>query len=109
MQKIAGLAKGRESASMDEITEIISTDSGVTQRLMSMAYPKTAARLGATVQMATSRLGVNRVIVVMVGDLLTKADDTRHLKRWSGWRLERPIPYDRRPAGTRIPHRYGEI
>jgi CheY-specific phosphatase CheX len=73
VQKIAGLSKGRESASMDEIAEIISTESGVTQRLMSIAYPKAAARLGATVQMATSRLGVNKVIVVLVGDLLTKA------------------------------------
>lgn len=73
VEKIANLAKGRELASMEEITEIISTDSGVTQRLISMAYPKKDARVGATVQMATSRLGVNRVIVVMVGDLLTKA------------------------------------
>ena len=38
-----------------------------------MAYPKPAARQGATVQMATSRLGVNQVIVVMVGDLLVHA------------------------------------
>jgi CheY-specific phosphatase CheX len=73
VKKIAGLANGRESATMEEITEIISTDSGVTQRLMTLAYPRQTARLGATVQMATSRLGVNRVIVVMVGDLLTKA------------------------------------
>ena len=73
VSKISGLVQGRASASMDEITEIINTDSGVTQRLISLAYPKQQARLGATVQMATSRLGVNRVIVVMVGDLLTKA------------------------------------
>jgi len=71
--KISGLVKGRASASMDEITEIINSDSGVTQRLIGLAYPKPQARLGATVQMATSRLGVNRVIVVLVGDLLTKA------------------------------------
>jgi CheY-specific phosphatase CheX len=73
VQKISGLVKGRASASMEEITEIINTDSGITQRLISQAYPRQAARLGATVQMATSRLGINRVIVVMVGDLLTKA------------------------------------
>jgi CheY-specific phosphatase CheX len=73
VEKIAGLVKGRASASMEEITEIISTASGVTQRLMKLAYPKQQARLGATVQMATSRLGVNRVIVVMVSDLLTQA------------------------------------
>jgi CheY-specific phosphatase CheX len=73
VQKIASLVKGRESASMDEISNIISSDSGVTQRLINIAYPRQTARIGATVQMATSRLGVNRVIVVMVGDLLTKA------------------------------------
>jgi chemotaxis protein CheX len=74
VDKLAGLVKGRESASMEEISEIISTTtSGVTQRLMTLAYPRQQARLGATVQMATSRLGVNRVIVVMVGDLLVKA------------------------------------
>jgi CheY-specific phosphatase CheX len=71
--KIAGLVQGRASASMEEITEIINTNSGVTQKLISLAYPRQAARLGATVAMATSRLGVNRVIVVMVGDLLAKA------------------------------------
>ena len=73
VKKIAGLANGRESATMEEITEIISTDSGVTQRLITLAYPRQTARIGATVQMATARLGVNRVIVVMVGDMLTKA------------------------------------
>jgi CheY-specific phosphatase CheX len=73
VQKIAGLVKGRSSASMDEITDIINTDSGVTQRLITLAYPKPSARQGTTIQMATARLGVNRVIVVMVGDLLTKA------------------------------------
>ncbi len=57
VQKIAGLVKGRASASMDEITEIINSETGVTQRLISMAYPRQQARQGATVQMATSRLG----------------------------------------------------
>ena len=71
--KIAGLVKGRASASMEEISEIINTNTGVTQKLISLAYPRQQARIGATVQMATSRLGVNRVIVVMVGDLLTKS------------------------------------
>ena len=71
--KIAGLVKGRSSASMEEISEIINTNTGVTQKLISLAYPRQQARIGATVQMATSRLGVNRVIVVMVGDLLGKA------------------------------------
>jgi CheY-specific phosphatase CheX len=73
IDQIAGLVKGRESASMDELNNIITGTQGVTQRLINMAYPRQAARLGATVQMATARLGVNRVIVVMIGDLLTQA------------------------------------
>ena len=73
VEKIAKLVEGRENASMDKLTSIFDNDTGVTQRLMTMAYPRKDARLGATVQMATSRLGVNRVIVVMVGDLLVKA------------------------------------
>jgi CheY-specific phosphatase CheX len=73
VEKIATLVKSRETATMDEITDIITSEKGVTQRLMHIAYPKAQARLGATVQMATSRLGVNRVIVVMIGELLTKA------------------------------------
>jgi CheY-specific phosphatase CheX len=73
VQKISGLVRGREESSMDEIANIIETDNGVKQRLMSLAYPKAAARTGATTQMATARLGVNKVIVVIVGDLLVKA------------------------------------
>ena len=73
VQKIAGLVKGRESASMDEIVRIIDTDRLVTQRLITMAFPRAAARKDATVQMATSRLGITRVIMVIVGDLLTQA------------------------------------
>ena len=73
VQKVATLLKTKDSATMDEITDIITSEKGVTQRLMHIAYPKANARLGATVQMATARLGVNRVIVVLVGDLLTKA------------------------------------
>ncbi len=73
VQRIAGLVKGKETSSMDEIVEIIDKDHSVTKRLITMAFPRAAAREGATVQMATSRLGVNRVIVVLVGDLLTQA------------------------------------
>jgi CheY-specific phosphatase CheX len=74
VSKIARLVKGRANASMDEIAKIIeSEDHTVSKRLISMAYPRPNSRIGATVQMATSRLGVNQVIVVMVGDLLTKA------------------------------------
>ena len=73
VKKIAGLVRGRQSATMDEIVRIIDTDRLVTQRLITMAFPRPAARRNATVQMATSRLGVTRVIVVIVGDLLTQA------------------------------------
>jgi CheY-specific phosphatase CheX len=74
VSKIAGLVNGRANASMDEIAKIInSEDHSVTQRLITLAYPRANARIGATVQMATSRLGVNKVIVVMVGDLLTQS------------------------------------
>jgi len=73
VQQIVNLVKGKDNSCMEEIVEIIDKDFAVTGRLISLAYPKPAARLGATVQMATSRLGVNRVIVVVIGDLLTKA------------------------------------
>ena len=73
VKKIVDLVKGKDSSSMQEIVRIIDTDHMVSQRLIKMAYPKAAARQGATVQMATSRLGVNRVIVVMVGELLSQA------------------------------------
>lgn len=71
--KIAGLVKERQTASMDRITKIIGADSVMTQRLVTMAFPKVAARTGATVNSATSRLGVNRVILVIVGDILKEA------------------------------------
>jgi CheY-specific phosphatase CheX len=73
VQKIVGLVKARKESSMDEIVKIIDGDCAVTDRLVAMAYPRPAARLGATMQMATARLGVNRVIVVMIGDLLKQA------------------------------------
>jgi CheY-specific phosphatase CheX len=73
VEKIVGLVNGKNKSSMDEIVKIIDTERRVPQRLITMAFPKAAARLGATVQMATSRLGINRVIVVIIGDLLTQA------------------------------------
>jgi CheY-specific phosphatase CheX len=71
--KIADLVKEKQSASMDRLTKIIGADSMMTQRLVTMAFPKVAARTGATVQSATSRLGVNRIILVIVGDILKEA------------------------------------
>jgi CheY-specific phosphatase CheX len=73
VKKIADLVKGRETASMEEIIRIIDADRLVTQRLISTAYPRMAAREGATVEMATARLGVNHVIFLIIGDLLKEA------------------------------------
>lgn len=70
VDQIAGLVKGRETASMQEITNIINRDRMVTQRCMLTAYPKAAAREGATLSMATTRLGLSRVISLIVADLL---------------------------------------
>lgn len=64
---------------MEEIVQIINPDRQVTERLVNLAFARPAAREGATVQMATARLGVNRVIVVMIGDLLKNSViDTFH-------------------------------
>lgn len=71
--KIVGLMEGREKATLQEITKIINADRVMTQRLITAAFPKPSARDGATVQMATSRLGISRVIMMLVGDLLTQS------------------------------------
>jgi hypothetical protein len=73
VQKIAGLARAKSDASMDELVKIIDADRSSTERMVAMAYPRPAARIGATMQMATARLGVNRVIIVLIGDLLKQA------------------------------------
>jgi CheY-specific phosphatase CheX len=73
VEKIVGLMEGREKATLQEITTIINADRMMTQKLITAAFPKLAARDGATVQMATSRLGIDRVIMMMVGDLLNQA------------------------------------
>ena len=99
--KIASLVDGREKASMDEITDILKTETGVTQRLISLAYPRKDARLGATVQMATSRLGVNRVIVVLVGELLTKA-----VIETFETMLAMPMELEENSAGSQVEHGY---
>jgi CheY-specific phosphatase CheX len=70
VDQIAGLVHGKEAASMQEITNIINRDRAVTQRCMITAYPKAATREGATLSMATTRLGLSRVISLIVVDLL---------------------------------------
>src|ERR1700677_2156608 len=71
-QKIGELVRGRQKSSMDDIAKIIHGDKKVTQRLITMAFPKISAQKDATLQMATSRLGITRVICLMVSDLLNK-------------------------------------
>jgi chemotaxis protein CheX len=69
VQKIAGLV-GAKDKSLQEITRIIDADHRMTQRLIITAYPKVSAREGATVSNATSRLGIARVISIIVGEML---------------------------------------
>jgi CheY-specific phosphatase CheX len=70
--KIAQLVHGRQTASLEEIAKIIKSDASVTGRLMARAYPRAPARETATIQQATSRVGLNYVVVLFIADLLTK-------------------------------------
>ncbi len=68
-EKIAKLVMGRGCMPMEDINDIVTKTKGVTC-LIPMAYPKAGARDGATIEMATNRLGVNRVISIMLLNLL---------------------------------------
>ncbi|HEX4140641.1 MAG TPA: chemotaxis protein CheX [Candidatus Methylacidiphilales bacterium] len=72
VEQIAGLVNGKESE-MREITRIINRDQAVTQRCMLTAYPKEELRANATLDMATTRLGLSRVISFIVADLLQQS------------------------------------
>jgi CheY-specific phosphatase CheX len=72
VDQIAGLVKGTNSE-MREITRIINRDTAVTQRCMITAYPKAEVRENATLDMATTRLGLGRVISLIVADLLQQS------------------------------------
>jgi hypothetical protein len=72
VEKLARLVKGRQEASLEDIAKIIDNDVAVTGRLMAKAYPRAPARQEATVQMATSRVGINYVIVLYITDLLNQ-------------------------------------
>jgi hypothetical protein len=72
IEKIAQLVARRQNGSLEEIARIIDNDSAVTGKLMARAYPRAPAREGATVQMATSRVGINYVIVLYITELLTQ-------------------------------------
>jgi hypothetical protein len=70
VEKIARLVDSRERAPMEEIAKIIDGDHSITGQLMKRAFPRAPSREGATVQMATSRVGINYVIVLAITDLL---------------------------------------
>jgi CheY-specific phosphatase CheX len=72
IHKLAKLVDIRQRASLDEIATVIENDHELTGPLMQRAYPKGPVRQMATVQMATSRVGINYVIVLLITDLVTQ-------------------------------------
>ena len=70
--KLAKLVDIRQRASLDEIATVIENDHALTGPLMQRAYPKAPIRQTATVQMATSRVGINYIIVLLLTDLVTQ-------------------------------------
>lgn len=72
VNKIARLVDIRQRASLDEIATVIEDDHALTGPLMQRAYPKAPIRQQATVQMATSRVGINYIIVLLLTDLVTQ-------------------------------------
>jgi len=72
VNKIAKLVDIRQRASLDEIATVIEDDHALTGPLMQRAYPKAPIRQQATVQMATSRVGINYIIVLLLTDLVTQ-------------------------------------
>jgi hypothetical protein len=72
VDKLAKLVDIRQRASLDEIATVIDKDSAITGPLMQRAYPKAPVRQNATIQMATSRVGINYIIVLLLTDLVTQ-------------------------------------
>ena len=72
ISKLARLVDIRQRASLDEIANVIDNDHAVTGPLMERAYPKAPVRQAATIQMATSRVGINYIIVLLITDLVTQ-------------------------------------
>jgi len=72
IKKLARLVDIRQVASLDEIAKVIDNDSALTGPLMRRAYPKAPVREAATLQMATSRVGINYIIVLLITDLITQ-------------------------------------
>jgi CheY-specific phosphatase CheX len=57
---------------MDEIATVIDNDHALTGPLMQRAYPRAPVRHAATIQMATSRVGINYILILLMTDLLTQ-------------------------------------
>ena len=72
VNKLARLVDIRQRASLDEIATVIDNDSALTGPLMERAYPKAPVRHTATIQMATSRVGINYIIVLLITDLVSQ-------------------------------------
>jgi CheY-specific phosphatase CheX len=72
VKKLARLVDIRQVGSMDEIAKVIDNDSALTGPLMRRAYPKAPVREAATLQMATSRVGINYIIILLITDLITQ-------------------------------------
>jgi CheY-specific phosphatase CheX len=100
VEQIAGLVHGKDNSEMREITRIIKRDQGVTQRCMITAYPKAEVRENATLDMATTRLGLSRVISLIVADLLQLAvTDTFTTMMGVGLNAEDPAQMPEPPGG----------
>jgi CheY-specific phosphatase CheX len=72
IRRLGKLVDIRQRASLDEIATVIEGDSELTGPLMQRAYPKAPIRQAATLQMATSRVGINYILVLLITDLLTQ-------------------------------------
>jgi hypothetical protein len=72
IRRLGRLVDIRQRASLDEIATVIEGDSDLTGPLMQRAYPKAPLRQAATLQMATSRVGINYILVLLITDLLTQ-------------------------------------
>jgi CheY-specific phosphatase CheX len=72
VRKLAKLVDIRQVGSLDEIANVIDNDSALTGPLMKRAYPKAPVREAATLQMATSRVGINYIIILLITDLITQ-------------------------------------
>jgi hypothetical protein len=72
IEKLARIVDIRQRASLDEIATVIDNDHALTGPLMQRAYPRAPIRHAATIQMATSRVGINYILILLMTDLLTQ-------------------------------------